>query len=138
MKNNLIIYTDGGARGNPGPAAIGYVVFVIKKGETLHELMRKGEAIGIATNNQAEYRALIAALEYILTLHPDALEVRLDSELVGKQLRGEYRVKDKDLKPLYAQVTKLAQRVAHMTYTIIPRELNKDADREVNKALDAI
>ena len=64
MKNNLIIYTDGGARGNPGPAAIGYVAFAVKKGGALQELTRKGETIGSATNNQAEYRALIAALAY--------------------------------------------------------------------------
>ncbi len=136
MKNNLIIYTDGGARGNPGPAAIGYVVFAVKKGGALQELRRKGETIGIATNNQAEYRALIAALEYALTLNADALEMRLDSELVGKQLRGEYRVKDKDLKPLYAQAKFLETRCKSVSYTLIPRELNKDADREVNRALD--
>ncbi len=136
MKNNLIIYTDGGARGNPGPAAIGYVVFAVKKGGALQELRRKGETIGIATNNQAEYRALIAALEYALTLNADALEMRLDSELVGKQLRGEYRVKDKDLKPLYAQAKFLETRCKSVSYTLISRELNKDADREVNRALD--
>ncbi|MFA4873481.1 MAG: ribonuclease HI family protein [Patescibacteria group bacterium] len=137
MKNNFIIYTDGGARGNPGPAAIGYVAFAVKKGGALQELRRKGETIGTATNNQAEYRALIAALEYALTHTPDALEVRLDSELVGKQLRGEYRVKDKDLKPLYAQAKLLETRCKSVSYTLIPRELNKDADREVNRALDA-
>lgn len=138
MKNSLIIYTDGGARGNPGPAAIGYVVFIVKKGGAMHELARKGETIGSATNNQAEYRALIAALEYALTHAPDALEVRLDSELVGKQMRGEYRVKDKDLKPLCAQAKLLEARCKSVAYTLIPRELNKEADREVNRALDAL
>ena len=137
MKNNLIIYTDGGARGNPGPAAIGYVAFAVKKGGALQELTRKGETIGSATNNQAEYRALIAALAYALTHKPDAVEVRLDSELVGKQLRGEDRVKDIDLKPLYAQAKQLELRCKRITYTLIPRELNKDADREVNRAFDA-
>lgn len=134
----LVIYCDGGARGNPGPAAIGLVIYaLVKKGE-MKELARRGEVIGETTNNVAEYRALLAGFEAALTFAPDAVEVRLDSELIGKQMKGEYRVKDKDLQKLYVLVKQREMKLPKVTYTVIPRELNKEADREVNKALDGI
>jgi ribonuclease HI len=136
--NKLILYTDGGARGNPGPAAIGFVIYLPGKKGEMKELARRGETIGETTNNVAEYRALMAGFEAALTFAPDAVEVRLDSELIGKQMKGEYRVKDKDLQKLYVQVKQLEMKLPKVTYIMIPRELNKEADREVNKALDGI
>lgn len=134
--DRLIIYCDGGARGNPGPAAIGYVAYRNADGTSLQEVFRYSGVIGSTTNNQAEYRALIAALRYAHTIRASILEVRLDSELVGKQMRGEYRVKDAFLKPLYAEAKTLERFFSSVTYSLIPRTLNKEADREVNRALD--
>src|SRR3989338_1433334 len=136
--NKLILYTDGGARGNPGPAAFGFVLFAIGKGGELKEIARHGETIGQATNNVAEYRALIAALEMAATFRPDAVEVRLDSELIGKQMRGVYRVKDKDLQKLFVQAKQREMKLKRVVYTLIPRALNKEADKEVNRALDGV
>lgn len=103
----------------------------------MKELARKGEKIGETTNNVAEYRALIAALESAATFKPDAVEVRLDSELVGKQIRGEYRVKELGMQKLFVKVKQLEMKIKKVSYTLIPREMNKDADREVNRALDS-
>lgn len=135
-QNNFIIYTDGGARGNPGPAAIGFVIYKIGHDGSMNEVMRRGEVIGETTNNQAEYRAVIHALETVLTFQPERVELRLDSELVGKQLTGEYRVKDRLLQPQFVRVKHLEQMIPSIQYSIIRRELNKEADREVNTALD--
>ena len=136
--SNFVIYTDGGARGNPGPAAIGFVIYRVVPDGSMDEVMRKGETIGITTNNQAEYRAVIRGLETVLTLKPEHIELRLDSELVGKQLKGEYRVKDRHLQPLFIRVKHLEQMIPSIQYSIIRRELNKEADSEVNLALDKI
>jgi len=136
MQNRFVIYTDGGARGNPGPAAIGFVIFQISHEGALVEMKRFGETIGVTTNNQAEYRAVIRAFEEVLLHHPSNVEFRLDSELVAKQLRGEYRVKDTFLKPLFARVKYLEHTIPQVLYTVVRRELNQQADGEVNRALD--
>ena len=125
--------TDGGARGNPGPAAYGYVL----EAEDGTVLAAHGEKIGVATNNVAEYRALIAGLEKALELHVDEIEVVSDSELVVKQMRGEYRVKNEALRELFLAAGGLARRLGKVTYTAVRREHNELADRLVNEALDA-
>jgi ribonuclease HI len=125
--------TDGGARGNPGPAAYGYVL----ETEDGTVLAAHGEKIGIATNNVAEYSALIAGLEKALELQVDEVEVVSDSELMVKQMRGEYRVKNEALRELFLEAGTLARRVGKVTYTAVRREHNELADRLVNEALDA-
>jgi len=125
--------TDGGARGNPGPAAFGYVL----ETEDGTVLDARGEAIGVATNNVAEYRALIAGLEKAVELGVDELEVVSDSELVVKQMRGEYKVKNEALRGLSSQAVGLARRLGKVRYTAVRREHNELADRLVNEALDA-
>ena len=126
--------TDGGARGNPGPAAYGYVL----ETEDGTVLDARGEAIGVATNNVAEYRALVAGLEKALELGLDEVEVVSDSELLVKQMRGEYRVKNAALADLNDEASRLARRIGRVTYRAVRREHNELADRLVNEALDAI
>jgi probable phosphoglycerate mutase len=125
--------TDGGARGNPGPAAYGYVL----EAEDGTVLAAHGETIGIATNNVAEYSALIAGLEQALDLGASAVEVISDSELMVKQMRGEYRVKNEALRELFLDASRLARRIGTVSYTAVRREHNELADRLVNEALDA-
>jgi ribonuclease HI len=125
--------TDGGARGNPGPAAYGYVL----EDEDGTVLAAHGERIGIATNNVAEYSALIAGLEKAIELGLDEVEVVSDSELMVKQMRGEYRVKNEALQELWARAKRLAGQVGSVGYTAVRREHNKLADKLVNEALDA-
>ena len=125
--------TDGGARGNPGPAAFGYVL----EADDGTVLDARGEAIGVATNNVAEYRALIAGLEAALAAGVDELEVVSDSELVVKQMRGEYKVKNAALRDLSLQAARLAREIGKVSYTAVRRENNELADRLVNEALDA-
>jgi ribonuclease H / adenosylcobalamin/alpha-ribazole phosphatase len=125
--------TDGGARGNPGPAAYGYVL----ETDDGTVLAAHGEAIGTATNNVAEYRALIAGLEKAVELHVDDVEVVSDSELLVKQMRGEYRVKNAALRDLWDEASALARRLRSVRYTAVRREHNELADRLVNEALDA-
>ena len=124
--------TDGGARGNPGPAAFGYVL----EAENGAVLAARGETIGVATNNVAEYRALIAGLESAVEAGVDELEVVSDSELLVKQMRGEYRVKNAALRELSLEAAGLARRIGNVTYTSVRREHNELADRLVNEALD--
>ena len=131
--NKFIIYTDGGARGNPGPAGIGAVLY----NEQREIVAEVSEYLGIATNNQAEYKAVIFALHKAKELKGEELEFYLDSELVVKQLNHEYKVKNKDLAPLFLQVYNLAFNFKKITYTHIPREQNKEADALANKAMDA-
>ena len=126
--------TDGGARGNPGPAAYAYVL----ESEDGHVLDARGEAIGTATNNVAEYRALVAGLEKALELGVSELDVVSDSELVVKQMLGEYRVKNKALLELSLQAAALARQLDRVTYTAVRREHNELADSLVNEALDAL
>jgi ribonuclease HI len=124
--------TDGGARGNPGPAAYGYVL----EDEDGTVLAAHGERIGIATNNVAEYSALIAGLEKAIELGLDEVEVVSDSELMVKQMRGEYRVKNEALQELWSRARRLAGQVGSVGYTAVRREHNKLADTLVNEALD--
>jgi len=126
--------TDGGARGNPGPAAYGYVL----EAEDGTVLDARGETIGVATNNVAEYRALIAGLEKAVELGIDELEVVSDSELLVKQMQGEYRVKNEALRELNDEANSLERKLGRVRYTAIRREHNELADRLVNEALDAI
>lgn len=130
MPEKATIYTDGGARGNPGPAGIG--VF-IKIGDQTH---RHKRYIGEATNNQAEYRALILGLEKAAELGVKEVDCRLDSELVVKQMNREYKVKDKDLAQLFVKVYNLIQGFKKVTFTHVYREQNKEADQLVNEAID--
>jgi ribonuclease H / adenosylcobalamin/alpha-ribazole phosphatase len=128
----LIVEADGGARGNPGPAAYGAVV---RDAQTSKVLAAEGLPIGRATNNVAEYRGLIAGLEMAREIDPTAtLEVRMDSKLVIEQMAGRWKVKHADMKPLALQAARL--RPATVTWTWVPRELNKVADTLVNRALD--
>jgi ribonuclease HI len=127
------LYTDGGARGNPGPAAAAYVL----EAEDGTVLDARGETIGVATNNVAEYRALVAGLAKALELGVDELEVVSDSELLVKQMKGEYRVKNENLRPLAVQASRLAREVGRVRWTSVRREHNELADRLVNEALDA-
>ncbi len=125
--------TDGGARGNPGPAAYGYVL----EAEDGTILAAHGERIGVATNNVAEYRALIAGLEKALELDVGEVDVISDSELLVKQMTGEYRIKNEALKELAAAASRLARRLRDVSYEAVRREHNELADRLVNEALDA-
>jgi ribonuclease HI len=128
-----LLWTDGGARGNPGPAAYAFVL----EAEDGTVLDARGEAIGTATNNVAEYSALVAGLRRAVDLGVTALEVRSDSELMVKQMRGEYRVKNKDLQALFMDASRTARDIARVSYTHVRREHNELADRLVNEALDA-
>ena len=125
--------TDGGARGNPGPAAYGYVL----EADDGTVLAAHGERIGVATNNVAEYRALVDGLQRASELGVEELEVVSDSELLVKQMRGEYRVKNETLRGLHSEASGLARRLGSVTYTAVRREHNELADRLVNEALDA-
>lgn len=128
----VIMFTDGGARGNPGPAGIGAVIYDEHK-KLIAEI---SEFLGVTTNNQAEYKALIAAFRKAADLNAKELDCYLDSELVVKQLRGEYRVKDKDLAKLFLDIHNLSLSFKKITYTHVPRERNKEADRLANEAMD--
>jgi ribonuclease HI len=128
------LFTDGGARGNPGPAAAAYGL----EAEDGTVLAAHGEAIGLATNNVAEYRALVAGLERARDLGVAELEVVSDSELVVKQMRGEYKVKNEALRELSLRAAQLAQELGAVRYTAVRREHNELADSLVNEALDAL
>ncbi len=127
------IFTDGGARGNPGPAGIGIVI------DASSERIRYGygEYIGKTTNNQAEYKALLFALEKALTLGVSDAECYLDSQLVVRQLKREYRVRDAGLAPLFLKVWNAAARFRTISFHHIERAKNKAADALVNRAIDA-
>jgi ribonuclease HI len=127
------LFTDGGARGNPGPAAYGFVL----ESEDGTVLAAEGAAIGTATNNVAEYSGLIAGLQKAVELHVPQVEVVSDSELMVKQMRGEYRVKNEALRELYDEATALARRVGKVEYRHVKRAHNELADKLVNDALDA-
>lgn len=129
-----IVHTDGAARGNPGPAAIG-VVIEDEEGRVVYEASR---ALGVRTNNEAEYLALITALEYLKEARPAEAEFRLDSELVVKQISGQYKVKEPRLKALHGQVIMLLNAVRKHTFRHVRREDNARADELANEALDAV
>jgi ribonuclease HI len=132
LSGTLRLYTDGAARGNPGPAGLG-VVIEDDQGLRLRGLCRY---IGKATNNQAEYLAVIEGLQAVQDWQPDRLEVYLDSKLVVEQLKGTFRVKNGALAPLHRQASELLRRFAQISLTHVPREKNKGADALANKAID--
>lgn len=133
MSKQLTINTDGGARGNPGPAAIGVVI----RDETGEVIFEHGSYIGETTNNIAEYSALIKALETARDLGADAVKINMDSELIVKQMLGQYKIKQPALQDLAAQVIKLLKNFSQYSFSHVRREFNKDADAMVNQALDA-
>lgn len=128
----LTVNVDGGARGNPGPAAIGAVVSD-GAGEILEE---RGERIGTATNNVAEYRALLLGIERAAALGASELDLVGDSELVVRQVKGEYKVKDTNLRELHAEVKRALAPFGRWSIRHVPRSENAEADRLVNEALD--
>ena len=128
----LTIYTDGGARGNPGPAGIG-VVILNSAGKVVKEI---GEYIGVTTNNQAEYQALIRGLEIAKKLGTSEIAVVMDSELVVKQIKQEYRVRDKDLQPLFVKAWNLLHGFKKYSIRHVLRGKNKRADALVSQAID--
>jgi len=128
----VVIYADGASRGNPGPAAIGAVI----KDERGRLIASISQRIGKATNNQAEYRAIITALEEADRLGARQVDIKMDSELVVRQINGEYRVKKATLKPLYQQVKQRQGLLEGFTITHILRQQNIEADKLANKALN--
>jgi len=133
LSERLVVHVDGGARGNPGPAAIA-AVLADPDGEVLEE---RSAAIGRATNNVAEYQALLLGIEHARALGARELELVGDSELIARQVRGEYRVKDAALRELHAQVKAALAGFDRWSIRNVPREDNAHADRLVNEVLDA-
>ena len=131
----VLIYTDGAARGNPGPAGLGALLRDAGSGEVLAELAR---FLGVRTNNYAEWTAVDDALREALRLGATHVDLRMDSELVARQISGRYRVKHADLKPIHASVMGMLARLSGYTVGHVPRELNKDADRLSNVAIDEL
>lgn len=136
--NKIIIYTDGGSRGNPGPAALGVVIKDVSGGV----LKSYGEALGVTTNNEAEYRAVVFALEKVKALMGKkkvenmAVDIYMDSELVCRQLSGEYKIEEERLFPFFIKIWNLKLDFGKVLFHHVPREQNKEADRLVNEALD--
>jgi ribonuclease HI len=130
--SKLIIYTDGGSRGNPGPAGLGAIIYDENK-KVVAEI---SDFLGTTTNNQAEYRAILAAIKKAVSLGAPEAEFYLDSELAVKQLNREYKVKNKDLAPLFLTVYNLSLNFKKISYFHIPREQNQAADRLANAAMD--
>lgn len=133
MEDLWVVYADGASRGNPGPASFGAVVF----DESGRELHRVAERIGRATNNVAEYRGAIAGLEAAIALGARRVELRLDSELVVRQLQGRYRVRHPDLRKLFVRTQELRRKLEFLEARSIPRERNRLADSLANHALDS-
>ena len=132
---HLIIYTDGGARGNPGPAGAGVVIYQEKgDGEELAEQF--GKYIGEQTNNVAEYTALLLAIQRAREVGATSVDFMMDSELVVKQMRREYKVKEPNLAVFFTKVWNETAHFKKVTFTHIPREKNKAADKMVNEAID--
>lgn len=134
MEQKIVMYTDGGSRGNPGPAAVGIFIETLSK--------KYGECIGIKTNNEAEYQALISGLKKVKALvgnekaKKTEIECRLDSELVVKQLNHEYKLKEKHIQAFFIEIWNLMLDFGKVSFLHIPREQNKIADALVNEALD--
>lgn len=130
---SLKMFSDGGSRGNPGPSASGYVLL------TMDDKLIKGEGIylGITTNNQAEYKSLKFGLEDAKRFGAKKVSVFMDSQLVIRQINGQYKIKNRDLIPIFRDIKDLAATFDEISFTHVPREFNKLADAEVNKALDA-
>lgn len=129
----LKMYSDGGSRGNPGPSASGYVLYDMDGAI----VAREGVYIGITTNNQAEYLSLKFGLQEALKLQARIIHVHMDSLLVINQMTGKFKVRNRDLWPIYEAVKELVPKFEKVTFTHVPRELNKEADAAVNEAMDA-
>ncbi|MBA3689222.1 MAG: ribonuclease HI family protein [Chloroflexi bacterium] len=129
----VLIYTDGAARGNPGPAGLGAILRDAETGAVLGELAR---FLGVRTNNYAEWTAVEDALREALQMGAKHVDLRMDSELVARQITGRYRVRHADLKPIHARVMAMLGQLSGYTVGHVPRELNKDADRLSNVAID--
>ncbi len=136
MLERLILYSDGGARGNPGPAAIAYIALT----ETGQVIKKDSRFVGERTNNQAEYEALIAALEFAKAIKIKEITCHLDSELVGKQIKGEYQVKNPELRKLWRQTIELKGSFKKVCFINVPRTnpFIEMADKLVNKTLDEL
>jgi ribonuclease HI len=134
MTQKFYVHTDGGARGNPGPGAIGVAV-KDKNGKIVKEV---GKFIGRSTNNEAEYKAVIEGLKTCQILKADELEFYIDSLLVASQLNGKYKVKNPRMKNLFNEAKKLEQNFKKVVYTHVPREENFLADNLVNEVLDSM
>jgi ribonuclease HI len=130
----LTVHVDGASRGNPGPAAIG----VVMRDENGATAVRLSSYIGRTTNNQAEYTALIAALEEASRLGADRVDIRTDSQLMVEQIRGRYKVRNANIKPLFEEVTRLLSAFKGYGILHIPREQNSEADALANEALDKL
>ena len=130
--NKLKLYADGGSRGNPGPSAGGYVLLDMAD----NVVKSNGKYLGITTNNQAEYHSLKGGIEMALELGVRELDVYMDSLLVVNQMKGIYKIRNRDLWPINESIKKLLPRFKHVSFTHVPRELNKLADAEVNRTLD--
>ncbi len=130
---NILIYTDGGSRGNPGPSGAGAVLYDKETNEVLAEI---SEYLGKQTNNVAEYTALLLALQKAKELEAERVHCRLDSELIVKQMSGEYRVKNEHLAKLFVQIWNLRQQFVDVTFEHVRREKNKVADQLANDAMD--
>ena len=131
------LYTDGGARGNPGPSGAGIVIHALNdQDQEAEKIFADGKYLGDATNNIAEYEAVILGLTKALELNASSVDLVMDSELIVKQLNGEYKVKNEGLAQKYLQVHNLLYRFERVTFRHVRREFNKEADAQVNKALD--
>ncbi|NCD00770.1 ribonuclease HI family protein [bacterium] len=131
-KENLIIFCDGGSRGNPGKAGLGSVIY----DEDKNILKEISKYIGVTTNNQAEYRAVLEAIKEAKEMGGKRIKFFLDSELIVKQMSGEYRVKNKDLLPIYLDIRQRILEFESVSFIHVPREQNKEADRLANLAMD--
>ena len=136
MNKNVIIYTDGGSRGNPGEAAYGFFISDAEK----KEIAKVGRRLGIKTNNYAEYMAVISALRWIqenYKPYPSKIDIYLDSQLIERQMKGQYKIKEETLRSLFFTAHELMRSLgSEITFTHVPREQNKIADSMVNAALD--
>lgn len=132
ISKEVIVYTDGGSRGNPGPSAAGFVIL----GPNEELLFEGGKYLGITTNNQAEYQAVKLGLEKALELGARRVKFRMDSLLIVNQMSGIYQIKNRDLWPVYASIKQLVHKFEHVSFSHVRREFNREADALVNKVLD--
>lgn len=133
MSRQLIVETDGAARGNPGLAGAGVII----RDARGHRIETFSKFLGVTTNNQAEYQALIEGLQAVSKHKPESITVRMDSELVVKQMTGQYRVKHPELLPLYIQAMEIVSALPEVTFVHVPREQNPGADQMANVAIDS-
>jgi ribonuclease HI len=133
VPETIKMFSDGGSRGNPGPSASGYVLLT----ENDEVIVKKGVYLGITTNNQAEYKSLLFGLEEALSLGVQVVYVYMDSLLVINQMKGLFKIKNRDLMPIYHSINEVVTKFKKVTFTHVPREFNKLADKEVNDCLDS-